>query len=246
MHVTGKLFWMPKKGNSIEEYEDAAYPVESFEVEVPEFKCAVADGATETSFAGFWAALLCEGFAEGYAMKELRQTWNDAVRQKELPWYAEEKLEKGAYAALVGLHLKKPRGKKNPYVVEATGDCCILHVRENQVLSAFPISKSEDFNNSPALICSHEFASVDAQMQKHTTKGEWKDGDTFFLLSDALACWALKRQEELQDLANVLQNVETQEDLNRLVNEERQLILEDGRPSMKNDDVTLLCVTVRS
>ena len=246
MRVTGKVFWMPKKGNSIEEYEDSAYPLDSFESEASEFKCAVADGATETSFAGFWAALLCEGFAENFELKELRQTWNTAVRQKELPWYAEEKLEKGAYAALVGLHLKKGRGKKNPFIVEATGDCCILHIRENQMLSSFPLSRSEEFNNSPALICSHEFPSVDAQMQKQTTKGEWKDGDTFFLLSDAFACWALKRQEELEDVANVLQNIETQDDLNRLVEEERQLILDDGRPAMKNDDVTFLCVTVCS
>lgn len=244
MRVIGKVFWMPKKGNSIEEYEDSAFPLDSFETEVSEFKCAVADGATETSFAGFWAALLCEGYCENLELKELRKTWNEAVRQKELPWYAEEKMEKGAYAALLGLHLKKGRGKKNPFIVDATGDCCLLHVRENQLLSSFPIAKSEDFNNSPALICSHDFAAVDAQMQKMTLKGEWKDGDAFFLLSDALACWALKRQENFQDAADVLQNIETQEDLNRLVDEERQLILDDGRPAMKNDDVTLLCVTV--
>lgn len=246
MHVTAKTFWMPKRGNAIEEYEDAAFPFEHFDAEVVEFKCAVADGATETSFAGLWAQLLVEGFAEKHPLKALRERWNADVRQRDLPWYAEEKLEKGAYAALAGLHLKKGRGKKNSFSMEATGDCCVFHVRENQMIASFPMLRSEQFNNSPALICSHEDARVDAQMEKLSKKGEWKDGDTFFLLSDALACWALKREEDMQDVANVLQNIETQEDLMRLVEEERQSILEDGRAAMKNDDVTLLCVTVCS
>ncbi len=47
------------------------------------------------------------------------------------------------------------------------------------MLSSFPLSAPEDFNNSPALICSHEDASVDAAMKKMTQKGEWKDGDSF-------------------------------------------------------------------
>lgn len=246
MRVEGRVFWLPKKGNSLEEYEDAAYPFENFNAEGNEFKCAVADGATETSFSGLWASLLVEGFAEKLALDSLRKRWNANVRQKDLPWYAEEKLEKGAYAALVGLHLKKGRGKKNAFMVEATGDCCVIHVRESEMLSSFPMVSSDQFNNSPALICSHEFPFVDAQMQKLTKKGEWQDGDTFVLLSDAIACWALRRHEELDDVANVLQNIETQEDLLRLVEEERLLISEDGRPAMKNDDVTFLSVTVCS
>jgi hypothetical protein len=244
MHVTAKTFWLPKRGNSIDEYEDAAYPFEFFEAEVTEFKCAVADGATETSFAALWAQLLVEGFAQKHPLKEMRARWNADVRQRELPWYAEEKLEKGAYAALAGLYLKKGRGKKNPFSIDAIGDCCIFHVRENQMLSSFPMVRSQEFHNAPALICSHEDARVDAQMEKFSRKGEWKDGDSFFLLTDAIACWALRREEEMQDLTNVLQNIETQDDFCRLVDEERQSLLEDGRAAMKNDDVTLLCVTV--
>ena len=244
MHVNAKTFWLPKRGNAIEEYEDAAWPFDFFDAEVAEFKCAVADGATETSFAGLWAQLLVEGFAEKHPLKLLRERWNAEVRQKDLPWYAEEKLEKGAYAALAGLYLKKGRGKKNSYLMEATGDCCVFHVRDNEMISSFPMLRSEEFHNAPALICSHEDARVDAQMEKQSKKGEWKDGDTFFLLSDALACWALRREEELQDMTNVLQNIETHDDFCRLVDEERQSILEDRRAAMKNDHVTLLCVTV--
>ncbi len=92
MRVSGKLFWLPKNGNSLEEYEDAAYPCdEHFETEAIEFKCAVADGATETSFAGLWAKLLVEGYSEKTALAQLRERWNADVRQKDLPWYAEEK-----------------------------------------------------------------------------------------------------------------------------------------------------------
>ena len=58
-----KVFCCPKLGNSLEEYEDAwAHRQTSTGIRV-----AVADGATESSFAKLWAVLL----AESYVRSEL-------------------------------------------------------------------------------------------------------------------------------------------------------------------------------
>jgi len=54
-----QVFWLPKEGNTIEEYEDAlAYSIS-------ERRFAVADGATESSFAERWAQSLVRGFVFG-------------------------------------------------------------------------------------------------------------------------------------------------------------------------------------
>ena len=50
--------WLPKDGNGPEEYEDA------FRSLPEQGRFAVADGATETSFSGIWAAALVAAFAQ--------------------------------------------------------------------------------------------------------------------------------------------------------------------------------------
>lgn len=241
MRIKGNVFWLPKKGNAESEYEDAASPFEQFDQQDDEFKCAVADGATETSFAGLWAKLLVDGFCSGKKIDELRESWNAEVRKKELAWYAEEKLENGAYAALATLHLK---AEENAFVMEATGDCCILHLRNNQLLSSFPMIFSEQFDNSPALLSSLGNEETDAELETFSLRSEWESGDVFCLVSDAIACWALRREEETEDIAEVLKTVKTQADFAALVDEQRAALLPDGLPALKNDDVTLLVVRV--
>jgi len=55
-----KVFCCPKSGNSLEEYEDAwAHRQTRTPVGI---RVAVADGATESSFAKLWAALLAESY----------------------------------------------------------------------------------------------------------------------------------------------------------------------------------------
>ena len=58
MHVFAQPFWAPKQGNEDNEYEDAFWPRKSIEHRATSFHCAVADGATETSYSGIWAKQL--------------------------------------------------------------------------------------------------------------------------------------------------------------------------------------------
>src|SRR5437763_357861 len=98
MHV--QRFWLPKHGNSLDEYEDA------FEGDATRGRFAIADGATESSFAGCWAKLLVEGFVHSPAqpwkwadwLPPLQQRWLAEVGARPRPWYAETKFEEGAFA----------------------------------------------------------------------------------------------------------------------------------------------------
>ena len=103
--------WLPKAGNRSEEYEDAFWPTRSEVVTGGELYCAVADGATETSFSGQWARQLVRAFGNGdlaerdwtAQLAKEQSRWLHTVQRKPLPWYAEEKARSGAFAALLGL-----------------------------------------------------------------------------------------------------------------------------------------------
>src|SRR2546422_11195513 len=99
----------PKSGNSLEECEDAcAHRQTRTPVGI---RVAVADGATESSFAKLWAALLAESYVrsevdgtEFFArLKPARRLWRRRLAGRPLPWFASEKAEQGAFAAFLGV-----------------------------------------------------------------------------------------------------------------------------------------------
>jgi len=245
MKVRSKTYWLPKRGNSDEEYEDAAFPSEDLETETSgEYKCAVADGATEASFSRRWAQLLVQGYNEDTELTELAERWSQEIKEMELPWYAQEKAEAGAFATLACLKLTPEGTAGGSYWSRALGDSCILHIREEKLISAFPLSTFESFNNSPALLCSNLSTHQDVDSMFTIKEGEWQNGDLFLLLTDAIAAWTFKREEENGDGIKTLLAIKDQEELTKLCREAREAHDEEGRPDMRNDDVTVIAVEV--
>jgi len=236
---------MPKKGSSQEEYEDAACPDAEMEVEANQFRCAVADGATEASFSDRWARLLVKGFCEGTRIAELQPLLKDELAGLDLPWYAQEKAEEGAFAALVGLVLSSnDTGSGGTWKASALGDSILLHTRDKKLLVSFPLEEPEEFNNSPELISSNP-ATCEAPDAMLTSKdGQWLPGDEFLLLTDAIGGWALSRQKREGDALEILSGIQSQEDIVALVDRERGEKGADGRPNMRNDDVTFLRIEI--
>ncbi|MDZ4836105.1 MAG: protein phosphatase 2C domain-containing protein [Candidatus Melainabacteria bacterium] len=241
MKIRFQTFWLPKRGNSEEEYEDAAFPMESGESESDEFLCAVADGATEASFSRRWAQLLVQGFADRTELAELAQKWSDEILTMELPWYAQEKAESGAFATLSGLILN---GTTGTYSSKLLGDSCIFHIRDDKLVESFPMTNYESFNSSPALLCSRLSQHEDLESIFSYKEGEWISGDRFILLTDAIAAWIFKLQESKGDGIKTLIAIKDQVQLAELCADARATHDEEGRPNMRNDDVTLLDVHV--
>src|SRR5690242_16921574 len=97
-------FRLPRRGYSADEYEDA------FAGDDRTGRFAVADGATESSFAAAWARLLVEEYVRTPTrwsswLPAVRRRWAAGVEGRPLPWYAEAKAEEGAYATLLGVRL---------------------------------------------------------------------------------------------------------------------------------------------
>ena len=144
MQISRDIFWLQKAGNAEDEYEDA-YAISSPKRDrLREFRCAVADGATETSFSGAWAAILAGTFAAGRLGspdagrdRAAGGGWRaeiDETRDKPLPWYAQAKLEQGAFSSLIGLTIRA----NGAWRALCVGDSCLFHVRPYQAIWAFP------------------------------------------------------------------------------------------------------------
>jgi hypothetical protein len=238
-----QAFARPKRGNSAADYEDAhaANPRSG--------RFAVADGATESSFAGIWATALTEGYVQAPAgqtgrgwLAPVRRRWAAQVDPLELPWYAEDKREQGAFATFVGLALSPADSSgTGEWRALAVGDACLFHVRGEKLISAFPIRNADDFDNRPSLIGSREKSDGAAGLSARRAKGRWRSGDQFFLATDALSEWFLKRHGDGRKpwgtLNRRLGGPSPDEKLGEWLEEQRDA------QAMRNDDVTLLVIS---
>ena len=237
--------WVPKKGNKTAEYEDAfCLPTRAGAAR----KCvrfAVADGATEASYSRIWATQLVRAFVRGRIplplelapLRTIQKHWARMVHRQPLPWYAEEKARSGAFSSLIGIEFTSESPPGGRWQATAVGDSCLVHIRDNQLIAAFPLNDSSLFGSRVTLISSDPGNNHDVPAEIRETAGTWNPGDTFFLMTDAVAAWFFKQVE---------QGIRPWIDLNRFghpamagafpewVDELR------GAGQMKNDDVTVV------
>lgn len=252
MHLRARVLWGPKAGNRTDEYEDAFWPPRTINRTINRsgsrggrFRFAVADGATETSFAGLWARRLVRAygsgcFAGGDWLEQLRReqaAWQAEVLQKPLPWYAEEKARGGAFAALLGLELVS----SGSWSSWAVGDCCLVQWRAGALVAAFPAAAAAFFTARPFLVPSSSVHNDGLPPQVLRANGEWQPGDRFALLSDALGQW-LWQQLEAGDppwrALEELHGVGQQSLFARWIGGLR------AEAQLRNDDVTAVLVAV--
>jgi hypothetical protein len=186
-------FCEPKQGSGPEEYEDAC----AGNLGLGRF--AVADGATESSYAGQWARLLVEEFVATPSLEpsawatwlpDIQTRWESAVGHQPLPWYAEIKRQQGAFATFLGVVLEPPR-----FRALAVGDSCLFHIRNRGLHEAFPLKNSADFTSTPWLIGSRGFTPDMMAERELRHEGEFQAGDRLWLMTDALAQWFLHLTE---------------------------------------------------
>jgi hypothetical protein len=256
MHFTIQAFWLQKAGNSPSDYEDAFWPRKPLDLNSFPIRVAIGDGATEASFSAIWARLLVWGYRSGRLTRDsrkrylgrLQSRWWNHVTGKVMPWYAEQKMRDGAFSSLLGLTFERDSCVKNSegyWESLSIGDSCLFQVRANQLIVCFPLDRTELFDNRPVLVSSVQSRNdglADAWMVK---RGQWTAGDVFYLMTDALACWFLRRRELRGDPLAFLDKVQFQADFVRLVEEQRATATDDGARMLKNDDVTLVRCSIK-
>ena len=237
-----ELLWRqclaPKRGHRPEEIEDALAG------DPASGRFAVADGAAETVCSKTWADLLVQAFLEqdppdpdrwSEWLAPVRRKWWGDVAGRQLPWFAEHKLEHGAAAAFVDLHVR-PEGD---FEAVAVGDCCVFQFRDQRLEFVFPCTSAEEFSNRPILVGSR---GTDHEPPLLRATGRWEHGDKFLLASDAMSQWLLSRgdrtPESLLAIRALLRRHADAEQLSAELN-----LLREGE-HLKNDDVALAAVAV--
>ncbi|HEX6810053.1 MAG TPA: hypothetical protein VF384_00395 [Planctomycetota bacterium] len=303
MQVVAKAYWLPKKGHEEAEYEDAFAPGDTL-LDGDLFRCAIADGATEASFSKQWARALVNAWQLGSLTKErfvtqiceLQDNWRRGItevrKHQKLSWYAQQKADLGAFAALVGFVLHHDpvpaappadaeqgddwaeqgppaaqtaadpeaadaaAGDQAPaepapdaqqlgvpwWEALAVGDCNLFQVRGGRLLTAFPLTASEQFHGGPFLVSTRGTAGADLSRHVRVVHGDWQPHDTFYLMTDALAAWFLRAFEAAEQPWDVVEQAlgteDPQESFAALVRGLREQKL------LHNDDVTLLAIRV--
>jgi hypothetical protein len=119
----------------------------------------------------------------------------------------------------------------------AVGDACLFQVRDDALLSSFPVTEAAAFGTTPPLLSTRADYSRRSLEHLSMAAGECRPDDLFLLATDALAAWFLREIEvggcpwrSLEELSLLR--------FGRLVRRLRH------EHSLRNDDVTLLLARV--
>lgn len=231
-----KSFWMQKRDNLPEEYEDA------IEIDKEENSFAIADGATEGIFSREWAEILVENFLvnpteqlDANWMQACYEKFRERVTEKELPWHAENKLiTQGAFSTLATLKIDEAR---NFFQLIAIGDSCVFW-HDNEGIHFFPYRTVEEFSNRPYLLCTLPYNNSESLERQCIINNEFSEGSTtFFLATDALSCWFIKDCLDGNKPWEELDRINSTEEFENYIN-----LLRDSK-AIKNDDVSLIIVS---
>ncbi len=174
----------------------------------------VADGVASAIFSGRWAALLSEAvvadppdpadpsaFADW--LKARRAAWANSIDTGGLAWFQKAKLPLGAFSTLLWVQVAPlPEDEQVPgrfgarrLTGFAVGDSCLFHVRHGEVLRCFPVQSLDQFEVDPIVL-----GSVDLKRDQLVSFGRLEEDcyadDLLVLCTDAVAEWALRRQQK--------------------------------------------------
>lgn len=161
-------------------------------------------------------------------------------QRRPLPWFAEEKARSGAFAAFVGLSFLESHRNLHWQAI-ALGDACLIIWRQNTIIKSFPLEDPEDFGFRPVLLPSNRNGQQTTLEKVEIRSALVEPGDSFFLLTDAIAAWFLRTArsapEEITRLEQMLHSG-AHDGLAGLVDEAR------SNGSLRNDDVGIVRVQV--
>jgi hypothetical protein len=230
---------LQKAGNKPSECEDYACSAT--------WTFAVADGASEASYSHVWAEIIAKRFCRSDPLQWVQQDlaewvnqcrrawsgWEGILRQRDLPWFAREKLQAGSFAAIVGLSFS--RTGDGTWQAVAYGDSCAFWVRNDELHGSFPLHNSSDFGISPPLLSTNTSSDVH---HPAFLAGSAQVGDRVYLATDAIAQWFLRDYERNGKPWIVFDGIGSRYEL--------ELMARDYRATgdLRNDDIALIALEV--
>ena len=191
MRIESRVFWLPKDPGYADEYEDACA------VDLERGRASIADGVSSAIFSGARARTLTAAVVADPPdvaspefwdwLAERRREWSEAIDPSRLTFFQRGKLQQcgGAFATLLWLEWREIEGGIE-WKCTALGDGGLLHVRDGQLLTAFPISAADELNADPLTVASVA-RSGDQHLEFRSAEGVAQPGDWLVLTTDASA-----------------------------------------------------------
>jgi hypothetical protein len=246
-----RALWAHKQGNTESQWEDG------FAVDVQSGVLAVADGASDGVFTKVWVELLLKSFiAAPLALDDMqvvepwlferRQKWFATIDYPNLRWSLRKRVDTSCAAAtFLAFRLDEPEAspkskepaaphKPSGWTAWAVGDVCLFHVRDNRLITTFPIERSSEFSYTPSV---YQSKALLPTPKAQVLKGELRPGDLLLFATDALANQMMVTTESGDDAPDWDRLLAVDQDAWR---QEIEFLRERGE--MVNDDCTLLIV----
>jgi hypothetical protein len=268
MNIEYSHFWLSKSGNLPSVYEDSffpyKFPFDTITTHIQKYqRYAIADGASTAYLSGLWATILVDVF--GSYAEEITNTnffdliqklildeyWNsrldDYIKKREaegkpLSWYDEMALQNGAASTLLEISFSLEENKlKDKFSALAIGDSCLFLVRNDELITKFPLNSSADFDNSPLLISSESNRNLNLHEKiAYLENQSIITGDQIFLMTDALASWFFQEHEKGEKPWEIIgENVGEKYGFTDWIEQLRE------NKQMRNDDVTLMILKIQ-
>lgn len=214
---------------------------------------AASDGSNGSSYSRVFAGYLVTEFCTSPAwdvasfealVRKCSKKRDYLVNREDLPYYGVMKAAQGSDATFIGLEL---RADTLSWRCFAIGDTTLLQIRDQELVTSFPMKSSLEFSTSPFLVSSLSgrntrlWDSIKASRDRFFSGGEYQHDDRFLLMSDAFAAWFLSEQEKgrspLKEIDPVIRASDGAPRFSSWVQEKRDL------REMKNDDTTCLVIS---
>jgi hypothetical protein len=244
MKLNCRVLYVQKAGAAIEENQDA------YHYSIDPAVAAVSDGAGAAPESRLGARILARRFVELPPSGQDRQDVLDwlshasAAWRNTLPWhdmndFQEVGISQGPAATLVGLRLEEsePEMRYGKWSCTAMGDSCLFQVADGHLATAVPLSNSAAFGHRPSLFHTRRDLNERDISELVTVQGTWHDGDSFVLLTDAIAEWFLREAEQGLKPWEALA-AQDERSFGSFVDDRRD------RRLMRNDDVTAVTLGI--
>lgn len=240
----------PKSGNAESEYEDAYNWRLCTREGRAVIRAAISDGATESGFSRQWARALVSDFVRHeyrspgwlfHAQKRAAQKWHSGISWDALPWYAQLKVQDGAFATLLGVEICLDDGTLEAITV---GDSCLFIFRGERIRAAWPLNAPEEFGDSPILLSTNPKRNQTIRPHIHTFRRALELDDILILATDALAAMLLRAEvasaglwQTLLSFARIQDCEQRRDSFTAWVDTMRQ------SSQLRNDDTTALLIS---
>ncbi|MFE6158107.1 hypothetical protein ACFQ7F_04215 [Streptomyces sp. NPDC056486] len=170
-------------------------------------RVAVSDGASRAIGSGAWARCLVSRFVAappeefdapslcGWATRAAEE-WVASLRVPEdAPPYVQDAAARGSFATFLGIVVDPgPSGTGSVWWrAVAIGDTCLVALRDDTVVTCFPLDRPDLFTSAPCLLPTSPGRIADSVADAVTAHGACGAGDVLLVMTDALARWALER-----------------------------------------------------